>query len=256
MVGRRSAEMPSSLARAKAIFFDLDDTIYDFEQSMRFAFEHLHARFPRVFEAHAVEDVEIAYWEHYESYGEDRKRKLINTDPDRFRRVMWAGTLAALGHECDPEHALAIEITEEFARTRPEQWRAAVYPGARELLRELGARRVIGIITNGPSSVQRPKLDAIAYRELFAEPLTFVSGEFGAYKPDPSIFRAAAKAAGVEPSECVMVGDSREFDMPAKATGFRTVLFTAAREVPDCSADLHRPDAMASSYAELRDLLL
>ena len=51
-----------------------------------------------------------------------------------------------------------------------------------------------------------------------------------------------------------MIGDAVEFDMPAKGAGFRTVLFTGPRPRPD----IHEwePDAIASSYAELRALLL
>jgi putative hydrolase of the HAD superfamily len=142
-------------------------------------------------------------------------------------------------------------------RKRPEHWRAAMYPGARQLLLDLKARgAVLGAITNGPAPVQRPKLEALQYRDYFAEERVFVSGEFGARKPDPSIFLAAAKAAGADPRECVMVGDAREFDMPAKALGFRTILFTGPRDAPDCSKDEWAPDAVVSSYQEMRALLL
>ncbi|MFA5862490.1 MAG: HAD family hydrolase, partial [Candidatus Thermoplasmatota archaeon] len=92
--------------------------------------------------------------------------------------------------------------------------------------------------------------------DYFEESLVFVSGEFGARKPDPVIFRAAAKAAGVEPHECVMVGDTREFDMPAKAVGFRTILFTGPRPKPDVSKDEWPPDAIVSSYDQLGAILL
>jgi len=42
----------SVFRHAKAIFFDVDDTLYDFARSMRFAFEHLHRVFPDVFTQH------------------------------------------------------------------------------------------------------------------------------------------------------------------------------------------------------------
>ena len=94
------------------------------------------------------------------------------------------------------------------------------------------------------------------YRMHFPEHRVFVSGEFGVRKPDPSIFLAAAKSAGVPPERCVMVGDAREFDMPSKAVGFRTILFLGARERPDVSKDEWPPDAIVTSYRELRDVLL
>ena len=243
------------LSDAKAIFFDVDDTLYDFERSMRSAFEHVHAKFPDVFSRHKVDDLESAYWKHYRGMPEPEKVTLINTDPARFRHTMWRGALVELGHGHELD-ATAMQIAEEAQRERPRHWREAMYPGAHELLRELKPQRVLGAITNGPSSVQRPKLDAIGWPEFFAPERVFVSGEFGVRKPDPSIFRAAAKAAGVEPGECVMVGDAREFDMPSKAVGFRTILFVAHRERPDCSKDEYPPDAIAESYQEIRRLLL
>lgn len=239
----------------RAIFFDVDDTLYDFERSMRYAFEHLHQVFTDVFSAHKVDELETAYWTFYRGVPEERKVHLIHTDPDLFRRTMWTGALLHLGIEGELDGRARV-ITDEMQRMRPAHWRQAMYEGADALLRDLRSRVILGAITNGPANVQRPKLEALRYREYFPEHLVFVSGEFGVRKPDPSIFLAAAKAAGVEPSECVMVGDAREFDMPAKAVGFRTILFTAARERPDVSKDEHKPDAIVATYAEIRRLLL
>ena len=247
--------MAGPLADARAIFFDVDDTLYDFGASMDHAFAHLHRVFPEHFGKHDVDKVRDAYWSHYNGYREDEKAALINRDPDLFRRTMWAGALRSLG--LDPTlDGFARAVTEEMQRVRPLHWRAAMYPGARELLLDLKARKVLGAITNGPSNVQRPKLEALSYRDYFPEERVFVSGEFGVRKPDPSIFLAAAKSAGLDPRECVMVGDAREFDMPAKAVGFRTVLFCGPRPRPDVAKDEWRPDAVASSYAEVRALLL
>lgn len=260
----------------EAVFFDVDDTLYDFATSMRHAFEHLHKVFPDVLGAHAIDRIAESYWAHYNGMPEPQKVHLINTDPDLFRRTMWAGALAGLGldedaaarawfeaaHPALARHAFsdpegfARVVTEEFQHHRPRHWREAMYPGARELLLELKPRVKLGAITNGPPTVQRPKLEALGYRDYFPEARVFVSGEFGVRKPDPSIFLAAAKSAGVAPGRCVMVGDAREFDMPAKAVGFRTVLFLGPRERPDVEKDEHVPDAVVSSYAELRALLL
>ena len=259
----------------RAVFFDVDDTLYDFEESMRHAFHHLRGAFPDVLGQHDVDRVARAYWSHYRAYPEEAKVELINRDPEAFRRVMWAGALAALG--CDEDEAalswlrkahptvrepfahpegFARVLTEEFSRSRPEHWRRAMYPGARELLADLRGRVALGAITNGPGPVQRPKLEAFGYREWFPERLVFVSGEFGARKPDPSIFLAAARAAGVAPEECVMVGDAREFDMPAKGVGFRTILLCEAGRSTDVSGLEHEPDLVARSYDDVRRALL
>lgn len=251
--------MRARFADAKAIFFDVDNTLYDFEESMRVSFVQLHNAFPEVLDAHGHDKLAEAYWSFYRGMPELAKRELINRDPDLFRRTMWAGALKNLGFAddfCAPD-GFARELTNEHMRWRPQHWRDAMYAGARETidaLAKVGAQK-LGVITNGPSPVQRPKVEALNHG-WFEEPLVFVSGEFGVYKPDPSIFLAAAKAAGVEPRECVMIGDAREYDMPAKAVGFRTILFDGKSEAPDCSADPYPPDAVVRGYAELRALLL
>lgn len=238
----------------KAIFYDVDDTLYDFAASMDHAFAHLHRTFPEHFGKHDVTKLAEAYWTHYNTYGETRKVALINSDPDLFRRTMWAGALKALG--LDPTlDGFARQVTNEMQRLRPTHWRMAMYPGARDLLLKLKGRYVLGAITNGPANVQRPKLEALSYPDYFPEHLVFVSGEFGARKPAPEIFLAAAKAAGVAPEECLMVGDAREFDMPAKAVGFRTVLFLGPRPKPDVNKDEWPPDIIVASHAELGKLL-
>ena len=174
---------------------------------------------------------------------------LINTDPDLFRRTMWAGTLAKLGLDPHPD-GFARVITDEFQKERPKHWRAAMYPGARDLLLDLKARgTILGAITNGPT------LEALSCPDYFPPERVFVSGEFGERKPHASIFLAAAKSAGVEPHECVMVGDAVEYDMPAKAVGFRTVLYTAAHRQRDVPVSEWTPDAVVADYAELRSLL-
>ena len=76
-------------------------------------------------------------------------------------------------------------------------------------LRALGLR--VGLLTNGPSSLQRhklavtgiePELDAVA-----------ISEEIGVAKPEPQAFYRAAGMIGCEPPEVAMVGDSPEYDI-------------------------------------------
>ncbi len=84
------------------------------------------------------------------------------------------------------------------------------------------AARPIGIVTNGPTEVQRAKLKLLGIDRLVD--FVLVSEEFGVAKPDPAIFREALRLAGVEPDEAIFVGDSVEFDMAgARAAGIPTV---------------------------------
>lgn len=249
--GLNHAWMAPTFADAKAVFFDMDNTLYDFEGSMEHAFDDLRTVYPDAFGRFDVKRISEAYWGHYHSVPDDEKFYLITSDADKYRKTMWAGCLRALELDSDP--VFVEKLTRHVETQRPRQWYAAMYPGVREFLARLRERMTIGVITNGPAHVQRPKLTGLRYRDHFEEPHVFVSGEFGVYKPDPSIFLAAAKAAGVDPEHCVMVGDAREYDMPAKRVGFRTALFDGKCHGPDCAKDEFPPDVIVRSYAELAE---
>lgn len=77
------------------------------------------------------------------------------------------------------------------------------------LLRERVSSLVL--ITNGPGSTQRHKVDATGLTSLLDA--VIISGEVGTAKPDPAIFELAAQAAGVAPAAAWHVGDSLASDV-------------------------------------------
>jgi FMN phosphatase YigB (HAD superfamily) len=76
----------------------------------------------------------------------------------------------------------------------------------------------LGIISNGPSDLQRYKLKLFDLEREF-DPIV-ISGEIGVAKPDQKIFRYALERAGVSPEEALYVGDSPVYDIVgAKGAG-------------------------------------
>lgn len=89
---------------------------------------------------------------------------------------------------------------------------AVPYPGAAELLdglRKQGYR--LGLITNGTGARQRQKLALLGLDAAFDAVL--ISGEFGAAKPDVSIFREMSRRLETPPERLAFVGDSPETDI-------------------------------------------
>lgn len=80
----------------------------------------------------------------------------------------------------------------------------------------------VGMITNGPTTIQRAKIERFQLEAHF--PVIIVSEEVGCWKPDPRIFAIALEQTGHEPSEAIYVGDSADHDIPgARAAGMRSV---------------------------------
>ncbi len=114
-----------------------------------------------------------------------------------------------------------------------------------------GVERRIGLVTNGPAEVQRAKIALLEVEPLVD--FVLVSGEFGAWKPDPAIFAEALRLGGSSADEAVFVGDSAEHDIAgARAAGIRTI-WVNRTGCPWAGSD--PPDYEASDLAAVRALL-
>jgi N-acetyl-D-muramate 6-phosphate phosphatase len=89
-------------------------------------------------------------------------------------------------------------------------------------LAELGMLR--GIVTNKPAWLTDPLLEELALTGLFA---CIVSGDtVSAKKPHAMPLLHAAKLAGVDPTECVYVGDAERDVQAARAAGMPALVAT------------------------------
>ncbi len=95
---------------------------------------------------------------------------------------------------------------------------ATLYPGALAGLRQLrGAGMPIAVVTNKPRAFTLRLLDRLAVKELFA---AIVAGDDGVRrKPHGDMLIAACKAMQVAPASTVMIGDSENDVLAARAAG-------------------------------------
>lgn len=118
---------------------------------------------------------------------------------------------------------------------------AGVRAGLRALRRS-GWR--IALLTNGLESQQRDKIRG-GLRELF-DHCCFTEDE-GTRKPDPEVFRLAARRAGAELDGAWMVGDSLENDIAGgAAVGMSTIWVCGQNPLPHNGT---RPDATVATVA-------
>jgi len=122
-----------------------------------------------------------------------------------------------------------------------------LYPGVRETLAALPGRKM-GTMTTRRQKVADLMLRVAGIREHFTR---VVGGdEVSRPKPEPDLPRHAAKALGVPPEECIVVGDSPVDILAGRAAGARTVAATYGYGRLDELRGAH-PDAEIARFADL-----
>ncbi len=182
------------------IFFDADDTLFDFQQSEAVAYRNAMQAF----------GLPYAGMEHYEIYRdinhtiwkefEESKISQPVLKTERFRRLA-----ARLGASFDAE---------EFAKEFMYQLSMAsiLYDETLPLISTLKEHAKLLIVTNGLTDVQQRRVRG----SVLADSLrgVIISEEAGVAKPDPAIFELAALAAGEsDKSKMLMVGDGLKTDI-------------------------------------------
>ena len=213
----------------RAILFDLDDTLYDLRSYWR----------GRLHEAiHAV----IARYPHF-----DRDALVRQALAEKVYMDKLPAFLRAQGVDDEQLIAAAHEL---FRR----DWfrRLVLFDDAAQTLEALRPRFKLGLVTNGPSRTQRPKIEQFQLIDYLD--LLIVSEEVGVAKPDPAIFAIALERLGVTASEALFVGDSPEFDLRgAAAAGIPFIWMNPRGEV--LPADVGQPIAVIERLTELLPLL-
>jgi putative hydrolase of the HAD superfamily len=93
-----------------------------------------------------------------------------------------------------------------YAAFFAERNRVVLYDDALPALQALSARYPLVAVSNGNA-----QLDLVGLQSYFTASLS--AKEFGASKPDPSIFVAAANALGVQAHEVLHIGDDAALDV-------------------------------------------
>jgi len=98
-----------------------------------------------------------------------------------------------------------------------------LFPGIPELLQALEARGLLwGIVTNKAERFTLPLMSALGLRERAS---CIVCGDSTPYrKPHPQPLLAAADRVGVEPSQCIYLGDDERDMIAGRAAGMRVAV--------------------------------
>jgi len=188
------------VAEACAILFDLDDTLYPLERFVMSGFRAVarHLEASRGIDGAEALDLLVA------AFTRTRGREL-QVLAERYR----------LGEEAVP--GLVAIIRRHTPELRLPELSAAV-------LRVLGARWRLGIVTNGHPDIQARKVRALGLERFVGAIVYAAEHGTGGGKPEAAPFLAACRALDVTPAAAIFVGDDPICDMAgARDAGLRTI---------------------------------
>jgi N-acylneuraminate-9-phosphatase len=213
--------LPDALAPLRGIFFDLDDTLIGYAEAEQAALRSScllaaslnPAIHPGTF-AHAIYDIYKTRF----AYGTSGYSELASLPVLEFRRCLTVAALERIGVAVDASLVDRLMATYEAAETEALK----AFPEAKETLTQLRPHFQLGVITNGPSTLQRSKIAALALDGFFD--VIIVDTEFGHPKPDPRIFAHAARHLSLAPESLLFVGNSLAYDITgARCAGWISV---------------------------------
>lgn len=209
----------------KHIFFDLDRTLWDFEQNSRNTLAELYEEyklqelgytgFEQFFDIYRSKN-EICW----ALYRENRLSK------ESMRSKRFKMSLQEVGHT---GNTLAATLGKEYVLRSPRQ--TLLMEGSTEVLEYLAPRYNLHIITNGFEEVQHIKMKACKIDHYFGQVIT--SERAGSKKPHPGIFEFAFRLTKARPVESVMIGDDHDIDVAgAQRAGMTGIHYAPGRETP------------------------
>lgn len=190
--------------KLKAIFFDLDETLLDTSgcrpPAVGASFRVAAQQYPTL---------QLEAWQQASELVKAEMHDLWLNSPNSGAELLREGSRRILAKVGIEDLALAARVSQAYYQTWVSHLK--LYPEVKEVLGALRGRFQLGVISNGPSDLQRKKLKFFDLEREF-DPIV-ISGEFGIPKPNPEIFHYALGQAKVTPGEALYVGDSPVYDI-------------------------------------------
>lgn len=157
-----------------------------------------------------------------------------------YRPEAWRTALAELG-VADGDGALGAAMADAYIERQRRGH--PLIEGAADVVRTLAITGRVGLLTNGPSDIQRLKFEGTGLADCFDA--VVISGEVGVGKPDRAVFALALERLGTTPPTTVMVGDSWERDVVgARGGGMAAVWVAGGRPPPEPLPDVTVVDSV------------
>ena len=221
------------------VFFDLDNTIFDFSKAERIALLRTLDKMglsPTEGILSRYSEINASQWKRLERGEIDR----AEVKKGRYRILF-----EEFGVDADP--VTAAKTYEGFLGQGHY-----FIEGAPELLESLYGRYRLYLVTNGTTCVQKGRIASAGIAKYFEE--IFISEEIGYDKPSARFFEYCfGRIPDFSKDRAVIVGDSLTSDIQGGINaGIRTIWFNPKSLVNDTDI---RPDLEAGSLLEIPELL-
>jgi putative hydrolase of the HAD superfamily len=228
--------------RYRSVFFDLDNTLWDFTSNSNRAFALLHKKYGFDRKGIPLARLLEVYHHYNDLMWEEYRQGRLDKETLRWKRFYL--TFDELGM---PDEQLARQMDVEYLETSKQM--TGLVEGAREILEYLKERYPLYLLTNGFNEVQFTKIHNSGLEPYFEKVIT--SEMAGALKPHPAFFEYALRVTGSAAAGAVMIGDDAVTDIQGAAdAGIDTILFNPAGR-----AHTSLPTYEIRQLAELKDIL-
>jgi putative hydrolase of the HAD superfamily len=172
------------LKNYKHLFFDLDNTLWDFKANARAAFIEI---FEKMELSDRIPDIN-KFLEVYEKYNEhlwtEYRKGKVKKDHMRAERMVL--TFREMGID---DQELTHKVGNLYVESAPKK--TNLFPGVPETLRYLSNKYKLYILTNGFAEIQIQKINNCGLQEYFSK--LFMAEMVGYQKPDRRFFEYAIK---------------------------------------------------------------
>jgi len=202
----------------KMIYFDLDHTLWDFENNSKSALKLVYNKYQNILNSITTETFIATYQKINTQLWDSYRKKEISQE--ELKLLRFELTLKALGIECN--EMLIKEINDFYLATLSKQ--EMLIEGAKDILDYLSGKYNLGILTNGFRKTQVAKLNSSGIDKYFQ--VLVSSEDIGFPKPDEKIFSYAQKISGYSKEKIAYIGDDLENDiLPAIKFGMNAIWF-------------------------------
>ncbi len=193
------------MKKIRNIFFDLDNTLWDFQTNSREVLKDLFHEYNLESRCKTTAENFILTYEQVNAVLWEKLRKKEITK-EQLRSNRFYNSMQQFDHD---DYEMGYRMEEDYVKRSP--FKKNLIPGAFETLEKLFTNYDLHIITNGFKEVQYTKMENCGIKKFFKQ--VIISEEIGFSKPDPKIFELAMHKANTNSAESLMIGDDLEIDV-------------------------------------------